>query len=134
MAPKQIQCFFPRENQNNPWKRFFAAFHVFFTGSKFVSRVLSHKISRVVNNFHGYVFRFFHVLKLNFHGYYFNVFHVLKSKFHEFTKNNFHVKNLLVFFWNIYDGWRMFFLQFLRWLFHGSTFSFKRSSFLIFTP
>ena len=48
------QCFFfSRENQKNPWKRFFALFHVFFTGLKNSSRVLFLKISRVAKFFTG---------------------------------------------------------------------------------
>ena len=63
-----VQCFFPRENQKYPWKRFFAVFLVFFTGRKFFSRVPFLKISRVGQTFHGYFFRFFHGLRFYFHG------------------------------------------------------------------
>ena len=69
--------FFPRENQKNPWTDLFALFQVFFTGRKKISRVLFLKISRVVQNFQGYFFRFFHGLKFIFHGLKMRNFHGL---------------------------------------------------------
>ena len=99
------QCFFfPRENQKNPWKRFFAVFLVFFTGRKLFSRVPFLKISRVGQSFHGYFFRFCHGLRFYFHG-------LKKGKkwdFCQFHGSNFYIFHAQKFIFHGLDFYRFF--------------------------